>query len=122
MLRKAVLALCLILGICSICPSFAADNPSDGKVWRIGYLTQASPADPDFTRHWETFRQALEILGYVEGGNVIFERRFAEGRLERFPSVQCLHPRGWETPFPVISLFPGRDFGWPPFRGGSFAR
>jgi hypothetical protein len=26
------------------------------------------------------------------------------------PSVKCLHQRGSETPFPVISLFPGRDF------------
>jgi putative ABC transport system substrate-binding protein len=34
-----------------------------------------------------TFRQALDDLGYVEGKNVRFEYRYAKGRNERFPEL-----------------------------------
>jgi putative tryptophan/tyrosine transport system substrate-binding protein len=49
-----------------------------GKIWRIGFIAH---------RH-ETFYDALaeglRELGYAEGGNLIIERRYAEGRVERF--------------------------------------
>jgi putative ABC transport system substrate-binding protein len=34
-----------------------------------------------------TFRQALDDLGYIEGKNVRFEYRYAKGRNERFPEL-----------------------------------
>ena len=36
---------------------------------------------------WEAFRQRLHELGYVEGRNVTFESRWAEGRAERLPAL-----------------------------------
>jgi putative ABC transport system substrate-binding protein len=48
-----------------------------GKIWRIGYMTHADvPCDALF--------EGLRQLGYVEGKNIIMERRYAEGRAERF--------------------------------------
>jgi putative ABC transport system substrate-binding protein len=35
----------------------------------------------------DTFRRALNDLGYVEGKNVRFEHRYAKGRNERFPEL-----------------------------------
>jgi putative ABC transport system substrate-binding protein len=53
------------------------------KVARIGFLRPGSPPDPFV----ETFRHALQELGYVEGGNLIIEYRWAEGRDERLPDL-----------------------------------
>src|SRR5580692_1354283 len=36
---------------------------------------------------WREFRQGLRDLGYVEGQNIRFEFRSAEGRLDRLPEL-----------------------------------
>lgn len=46
---------------------------------RIGFLSRASPST-NVARH-NVFRQRLRELGYVEGKNIVIERRFAEGKL-----------------------------------------
>ena len=50
--------------------------------YRLGFLIQSSP-----TGSPGTVRRALEDLGYVDGQNIIVERRFAEGHPERFPRL-----------------------------------
>src|SRR5262249_32147468 len=35
----------------------------------------------------EPFHQGMRDLGYVEGRNLVIERRYAEGRLERYPAL-----------------------------------
>lgn len=89
MLRKAVLAFSLVLGLHSIGSSFAADAQQAGKVWRIGYLGNipTTTTNPEAARIWAAFRQALQDRGYVEGRNLLFEQRFAEGRPERLPAL-----------------------------------
>jgi putative ABC transport system substrate-binding protein len=63
----------------------AADAPPTGKVYRIGFLLTAAPNE---TGHLITaLNEGLRELGYVEGRNVVFERRFAEGRQERLPAL-----------------------------------
>jgi putative ABC transport system substrate-binding protein len=52
-----------------------------GKTGIIGIL--AIEAWPPI----DTFRQALNDLGYVEGRNVRFEHRYARGRNDRFPEL-----------------------------------
>jgi ABC-type sugar transport system substrate-binding protein len=52
------------------------------KVLRIGFLG-TSPANP----HYEALRQGLQELGYVEGQNIVIERRYSEGRAERLPDL-----------------------------------
>jgi len=55
------------------------------KVYRIGVLTSASQRSD--TPTWATFVRALRDLGYVEGQNLVFERRSGEGHLERLAGM-----------------------------------
>ena len=65
--------------------SLAADAQPTGKVYRIGFILTATP---DETGHLsKALSEGLRELGYVEGRNVVFERRFAEGRQERLPAL-----------------------------------
>jgi putative tryptophan/tyrosine transport system substrate-binding protein len=49
-----------------------------GKVWRLAFITHV----PQII--YESLFEDLRELGYVEGQNIIIERRYAEGRAERF--------------------------------------
>jgi len=51
------------------------------KIPRVGFLSPLDRSSPSF----ETFRQGLADLGYVEGHSIVIEPRFAEGQYERFP-------------------------------------
>ena len=50
------------------------------RTFRIGMLAAGSP-----TRFTDAIITALQDLGYIEGRNVVIERRFAEGHLDRLP-------------------------------------
>jgi putative ABC transport system substrate-binding protein len=50
---------------------------------RVAVLNPFSPPEPGF----EAFRGALRGLGYVEGQNLSFEIRWANGQLERLPDL-----------------------------------
>jgi putative ABC transport system substrate-binding protein len=58
---------------------FAAEAQPAGNVWRIGLVSVAYLRDED------VFFQRLRELGYVEGQNLVVERRYSEGRADRFP-------------------------------------
>ena len=55
------------------------------KVYRIGFLsllpseTGAAP--------FRALNEGLRDLGYIEGHNIVFERRYADGRLDRLPDL-----------------------------------
>jgi len=53
---------------------------------RIGFLETSSPS-PARIQLWETLRQRLRELGYLEGQNIAFESRFAEGKTDRLPGL-----------------------------------
>jgi len=63
--------------------SAAAQQPA--KTPRIGYLEAAS-ASANTTRR-EAFRQGLRELGYIEGQNIRVEYRYADGKVDRLPSL-----------------------------------
>jgi putative ABC transport system substrate-binding protein len=67
-----------------IAPSVAEAQPAP-KVYRIGFLGlgTAESAGPQS----RVFNEELRDLGYVEGPNLVFERRYADGRLERLPDL-----------------------------------
>jgi ABC-type uncharacterized transport system substrate-binding protein len=60
-----------------------AGAQQQGKVYRIGYLSNASRIGPA----QEQYQQALREVGYVEGDNVVTEWRFSNGRVDRFPDL-----------------------------------
>jgi len=59
--------------------SLAAKAQQAGNVWRIGFISVA------YLRIEDIFFQHLKELGYVEGQNLVVERRYSEGQAERFP-------------------------------------
>jgi putative ABC transport system substrate-binding protein len=75
------LALCAMLF--ALCFSASAQQPA--KILRIGNLSAGSPANNP--HRFEAVRQGLRELGYVEGKNIVIERRFAEGKFDRLPSL-----------------------------------
>jgi putative ABC transport system substrate-binding protein len=56
-----------------------------GKVYRIGVLLTLAAGE---TEHLvKALDQGLREFGYVEGRNLVLERRFAEGQQERLPAL-----------------------------------
>src|SRR5712692_3749744 len=70
-----------LLGGAALAWPLAARAQQAGKIASIGIL--AIEAWPPI----DTFRQALDGLGYVEGKNVRFEHRYAQGRNDRFAEL-----------------------------------
>ena len=70
--------LALVAGGLLAWPLVAEAQPA-GNVWRIGLVSVAYLRDEDI------FFQRLRELGYVEGQNLVVERRYSEGKVERFP-------------------------------------
>jgi putative ABC transport system substrate-binding protein len=75
----------LIAGLLLAVPLTGEGN-NPGRVVRIGWLGLASP-DPEVLRIVDGFKQGLREVGYVEGQNVAFEYRWADGRSERLPEL-----------------------------------
>jgi putative ABC transport system substrate-binding protein len=72
-----------LLGGAAAASPLAAHAQQGGRKYVIGRFSAGSAAEPtnnDFT-------EALRELGWVEGENVIFERRYAENQLERLPEL-----------------------------------
>ena len=70
-----------LLGGAAAWPLAARAQQAGGKIVTIGILA-IEPWPPI-----DTFRRALDDLGYIEGKNVRFEYRYAKGRNERFPEL-----------------------------------
>jgi putative ABC transport system substrate-binding protein len=67
-----------------IARSVAEAQPA-AKVYRIGSL--ALPTAESVAPLLPALNEELSDLGYVEGRNIVFERRYADGRLERLPDL-----------------------------------
>jgi putative ABC transport system substrate-binding protein len=76
--RRAFIGL---VGGAAAWPLSASAQRAAGKIVTIGILA-IEPWPPI-----DTFRQALDDLGYVEGKNVRFEYRYAKGHNERLPEL-----------------------------------
>jgi len=68
-----------LLGSAAVASPFAGWAQHAARVWRIGFITHTAN-DAAYASLFERLRE----LGYVEGQNIIVERRYAEGRAERF--------------------------------------
>ena len=61
----------------------AARAQQGGKKYVVGRFNAGSATDPLS----EVLTEALRELGWVEGENVVYERRYAENRVERLPEM-----------------------------------
>ena len=64
--------------------SIAEAQPA-AKVYRIGFLLGATRESVVSLFH--ALDEGLRELGYVEGRNMVFEQRYADGRMERLPDL-----------------------------------
>jgi putative ABC transport system substrate-binding protein len=77
-IRSAVLIVVILV-------AQAASAQQSPKVARIGYLTASHAMDDDPLA--AAFLRGMEDLGYVQGRNIVFEKRAAHGRLEQLPGL-----------------------------------
>jgi putative tryptophan/tyrosine transport system substrate-binding protein len=64
----------------------SAEAQQPKKIPRIGYVSGSGDANNPGP-FIEAFRQGLRDLGYIEGKNILVEYRYAEGMVDRIPSM-----------------------------------
>ena len=84
-MSKKVVGLVLCAMLFALCSSAEAQQPK--KVPLIGNLWIGLPTDVLTNQNLEAFRQGLRDLGDVEGRNIAFADRYAEGYVNRFPGL-----------------------------------
>ena len=77
----SVVSLILCVLLFALC--LPAEAQQAGRVYKIGFLRRASPQAHEF----DSFRQGLRDLGYVEGQNITIEQRYAHGVADRLPEL-----------------------------------
>ncbi|MEX0805871.1 MAG: ABC transporter substrate-binding protein [Candidatus Binatia bacterium] len=82
-MRKNSFRLPLSVMLFALCTHVDAQQPT--KIPRLGYLTGATP-DGQSARI-QAFRQGLREHGWIEGQNIVVERRYWENRAERLPAL-----------------------------------
>ncbi len=81
--RKLVIAL----GASAFAAPLGSFAQQQGKVWRVGFLAQPARPDNLDSSFYNGFVLGMRDLGYIEGKNLEIEWRFAEGKVERLPSL-----------------------------------
>jgi len=73
-----------LVAVCAAAEPLRAHAQQATKVVRIGVLAPSRPdnSDPSY-RALNAFVPALEELGYTDGKNIVFERKFADGDVNR---------------------------------------
>lgn len=103
-----------------IARSVAEAQPA-AKVYRVGFLLGATAES--VASLFSAFDEGLRNLGYVEGRNLVFERRYAGGNMERLPelaaelvrlrvdvivtgtNIHVAAVRGATTAIPIVMVF-----------------
>ena len=83
--RRDTLIALLALGAAGGPPASRAQP--QGKIWRVGFMTQRRRPDSIDADFIGGFPRGMRELGYVEGKNLLIEWRFADGRFERLPEL-----------------------------------
>ena len=68
-----------------VAPSLAEAQFGSREVYRVGFLLGAT-ADSTASL-FNSLNDGLRDLGYIEGGNLILERRYGNGNMERLPDL-----------------------------------
>jgi putative ABC transport system substrate-binding protein len=83
-MKKAAMPSILIAMVL-LAVTVIAEAQQPKKIPRIGYLSVNEPATESAPS--EAIRLALRDLGYIEGQNIAFEYRYAEGKWDRLPAL-----------------------------------
>src|SRR5215471_13033875 len=89
MQENSTMRLCtigLVATLALLVAPLAAQAPQRAKVPKVGWLSDGLRGSTTSSLH-EAFLHALRDLGYVEGQNLVMERRDAEGNLARLPGL-----------------------------------
>jgi putative ABC transport system substrate-binding protein len=87
MKRRAVLELAAMAALAAMFVAPRCFAQSSRKPFRIGMLLVTNRAITQSAGNLQPFERALREYGYVEGRNLMFEWRAAEGRMERLPAL-----------------------------------
>src|SRR5213593_3486680 len=79
-----LIGLAVVLTVSLALAPLAAGAQQAGKVYRISFLALIPGEDVTLMK---ALKERLHELGYVEGKNLIFEYRSAEGRQERLTEL-----------------------------------
>jgi putative ABC transport system substrate-binding protein len=84
-MRFRTIGLIVALALVLLAAPLPAEAQQAGKVYRIGFLAFGHRPVGKFvtTSPLSAFRQSLRELGYVEGQNLVLEKRWAEAHLDR---------------------------------------
>lgn len=82
-MRCRTMARLITLACGILAAPLAANAQQAGKVTRIGVLCPITCTEP----HLEVFWHALHALGHMEGQNLVFVFRAAEGDIARLPDL-----------------------------------
>ena len=77
--------LLIVLGAGAVAAPLASFAQQPAKVARIGFLGVVSAAT--YESRVDALRAGLRELGYVEGKNLAFEFRWADGKMDRLPAL-----------------------------------
>jgi putative tryptophan/tyrosine transport system substrate-binding protein len=75
----------LLGGVAAAWPLAARAQQAGVKVYRVGIMETISPVAN--AANFDALRRGMRELGYLEGQNLFFEYRSADGRNERFPDL-----------------------------------
>jgi putative ABC transport system substrate-binding protein len=70
-----------LLGGAFVAWPLTARAQQTNKIWRMGFVAHGHE------KFYEALFEGLRELGYVEGRNLVVERRYAAGHAERFPEI-----------------------------------
>jgi putative tryptophan/tyrosine transport system substrate-binding protein len=83
-MKKAAVSSILV-AVVLLALGVTAEAQQSKKVFRIGYLSALDPARE--SARSEAIKLALRERGYIEGQNIAFEYRYAEGKRDRAPEL-----------------------------------
>jgi len=85
MIGRRILLEAVATGALVISPATRA-QPA-GRMFRLGALVQVAAPAPGLLSRADEIAARLAELGYVEGRNLVLERRFADGAVDKLPAL-----------------------------------
>ena len=82
-----LIGLAVIFAVGLALSPLAAEGQQAGRVYRLGILSPAGVPAPSVGTSPNLVPISLRELGYVEGQNLVIDRRFADGKADRLPGL-----------------------------------